>query len=233
MIDCILIEDEPIAKQGIEKHIGQIPFCNLKASFNHAMPALAYLLENEVDLVISDINMPGLNGIDFLKGLSKKPHFIFITDKVAHAADMYDLEVFDFIRKPYRFDRLMRSLLRYKVTFSKQRLDVDKGRNTFYTLKDKYMNYLIPYDQIQYIEGDQEYIKIQTIDKEHLTINSLKKMIDVLPTKMFMRIHKSYIVNLNYIKAVAHDKVVMRNNIKDLPLGKTYKEAVFKELNLR
>ncbi|WP_343558931.1 LytTR family DNA-binding domain-containing protein [Sphingobacterium sp.] len=95
------------------------------------------------------------------------------------------------------------------------------------------MNYLIPYDQIQYVEGDQEYIKIQTIDKEYLTINSLKKMIDVLPAKMFMRIHKSYIVNLNYIKAVSHDKVVMRNNIKDLPLGKTYKEAVFKELNLR
>lgn len=127
----------------------------------------------------------------------------------------------------------MRSLLRYKVTFSKQRLDIDKGRNTFYTLKDKNMNYLIPYDQIQYVEGDQEYIKIQTIDKEYLTINSLKKMIDVLPAKMFMRIHKSYIVNLNYIKAVSHDKVVMRNNIKDLPLGKTYKEAVFKELNLR
>lgn len=234
MINCILIEDEPLAKQGIEKHIQQIPFCILKASFDNAMQALPYLLENEIDLVISDINMPGLNGIDFLQGLSNRPHFIFITGMADYAADSYDLEVFDFIRKPYRFDRLLKSLTRFQDFFSKQDVvDGVKSMNAHYTLKDKYMNYLIPYDQILFIEGEKEYIKLHTLEKEYLTINSLKKTIEVLPRDKFMRVHKSFIINLSFVKAVGPDKIIMKGSIKDIPLGVTYREDVFKEFNLR
>ncbi|WP_336838226.1 LytTR family DNA-binding domain-containing protein [Sphingobacterium siyangense] len=232
MINCILIEDEPLAKQGIERHLAEIPFCNLHQSFDNAIQALPYVMANRIDLIISDINMPGLNGIDFLKSLSKKPQFIFITGMADYAADSYDLEVFDFIRKPYTFDRLMKSLLRFREQLSKQQLTGANAKSGFFTLKDNYMNYLIPYEQIQYIEGDREYIKINTVEKQYLTINSLKKIINVLPSELFMRVHKSYIVNVELVKAVGPDKLMMRGSIKDIPLGVTYRDEVFKKWNL-
>lgn len=233
MINCILIEDEPLAKLGIEKHLSEIPFCNLQASFDNALQALPYVMSNDIDLIISDINMPGLNGIDFLKSLSKSPKFIFITGMADYAADSYDLEVFDFIRKPYTFDRLMKSLVRFKELIDKNQMTELKSPIGYFTLKDNYMNYLIPYEQIQFIEGDREYIKINTVEKQYLTINSLKKVIDLLPSAIFMRVHKSYIVNLQLVKAVGPDKLIMRGSIKDIPLGVTYREEVFKKWNLR
>ena len=233
MINCILIEDEPLAKQGIQKHLAEIPFCNLLESFDNAILALPYVMTNNIDLIISDINMPGLNGIVFLKSLSKKPHFIFITGMADYAADSDDLEVFDFIRKPYAFERLMKSLLRFKEHHSKQQAIGMNAKSGLFTLKDNYMNYLIPYDHIQYIEGDREYIKINTVEKQYLTINSLKKIINVLPSGIFMRVHKSYIVNVELVKAIGPGKLMMRGSIKDIPLGVTYREEVFKKWNLQ
>lgn len=232
MINCILIEDEPLAKLGIETHLSEIPFCNLKASFDNALQALPYVMSNDIDLIISDINMPGLNGIDFLKSLSKKPKFIFITGMADYAADSYDLEVFDFIRKPYTFERLMKSLVRFKELVTSKPVKDLKSPNGYFTLKDNYMNYFILYEQIQYIEGDREYIKINTVEKQYLTINSLKKVIGLLPSDIFMRVHKSYIVNLHLVRAVGPDKLIMRGSIKDIPLGVTYREEVFKKWNL-
>lgn len=232
MINCILIEDEPLSKLGIEKHLREIPFCNLKASFDNPIQALPYVRGNDIDLIISDINMPGLNGIDFLKSLSKNTPFIFITGMADYAAESYDLEVFDFIRKPYTFDRLMKSLARFDDLLTNQQRAESKSSSEYYTLKDNYMNYLIPYDQIQFIEGDREYIKINTVEKQYLTINSLKKVIEVLPSDKFMRVHKSYIVNLQLVKAVGPDKLLMRGSIKDIPLGVTYRDEVFKKLHL-
>lgn len=233
MINCILIEDEPLAKQGIEKHVMQIPFCNLKASFENGIEALSYLMNNEVDLIISDINMPGLNGMEFLKSLMKRPYFIFITGMADYAAESYDLEVFDFIRKPYTFDRLLKSLVRLNDVISRQDQDSVKQQTGCYNLRDKYMNYLIPYELIQFIEGDREYIKINTVEKEYLTINSLKKIIEFLPSDIFLRVHKSYIINIKLARAVGPDKIVMKGSIKDIPLGSTYREEVFKKMNLR
>lgn len=232
MIDCILIEDEPLAKQGIEKHILQIPFCNLIDSFDNALDAFDYLRNNEVDLVISDISMPGMNGLELLKSLPKRPHFIFITGMGNYAADSYDLEVFDFIRKPYTFDRLMKSLVRFEDLFFKKDKILKESNNCF-TLKDKYMTYLIPYAEIQYIEGEKEYIKVNTVEKEYLIINSLKKVVEVLPSSLFMRVHKSYIINMQLVKAVGPEKIIMKGSIKDIPLGVTFREEVFKRLNLR
>ncbi len=232
MINCILIEDEPLAKQGIEKHIQQIPFCNLRESFDNALEAFEYLRNHEVDLVISDISMPGMNGLELLKSLPKRPHFIFITGMGDYAADSYDLEVFDFIRKPYTFDRLMKSLVRFENLFFKEDKAINEYNNCF-TLKDKYMTYLIPYGEIQYIEGEKEYIKVNTVEKEFLIINSLKKVVELLPTGQFMRVHKSYIINMQLVKAVGPEKIIMKGSIKDIPLGVTYREEFFKKLNLK
>ncbi|MEH6305697.1 LytTR family DNA-binding domain-containing protein [Olivibacter sp. CPCC 100613] len=229
MIRCILIEDEPLARKGISEHIAQISFVSLEASFETAMDAIVFLSKNNVDVIISDINMPGINGVDFLKSLSKKPLFIFITAKPDYALESFELEVFDYILKPYSFERLFKSLSRAQTRLSQNEVTEKVEVGTF-AIKDNYRNYLVSYHEIQYIEGDREYIRISTIEREFLIIYSLKKISNDLPLNMFIRTHKSYIINRNFVRAVDPDKVIMKGSIKDIPIGVTYRNEVYKRL---
>ncbi|WP_134088857.1 LytTR family DNA-binding domain-containing protein [Olivibacter sp. XZL3] len=229
MVQCILIEDEPLARKGISQHITQIPFVHLEASFENAMEAIVFLSKHEVDIVISDINMPGVNGVDFLKSLSKRPLFIFITGRPDYALESFELEVFDYILKPYSFERLFKALSRAQTHLSKREAAEKVEVGTF-TIKENYRNYLVPYEEIQYIEGDKEYIRISTIEREFLIVYSLKKITNDLPLDIFIRTHKSYIVNKAFVRAVDPDKVIMKGSIKDIPIGTTYRDEVYKKL---
>ncbi|MGK9119034.1 LytR/AlgR family response regulator transcription factor [Olivibacter jilunii] len=231
MVRCVLIEDEPLARKGIEDHLKQIPFINLLASYENAMEALSFLMANEVDLVLSDINMPGINGIEFLKSLAKPPLFVFITGRGDYAAESYELEGFDFILKPYSFERLLKSMTRVATALSKKevlaRTRITSGK---FAIKDKYRNHLVPYKQILYFEGEKEYVRIVTTEKDYVIIGSLKKIAEELTQDIFIRVHKSYIINRDYVRAIDPDKILMRGSIKDIPLGVTYRDEVYREL---
>lgn len=229
MLRCIIIEDEPLARKGISEHITQIPFVSLEASFETAMDAIVFLSKNNIDVVISDINMPGINGVDFLKSLSKKPLFIFITGRADYALESFELEVFDYILKPYSFERLFKALSRAQSHLTRNDV-VEKVQTGTFAIKDNYRNYLVPYHEIQYVEGDREYIRISTTEREFLIIYSLKKITNDLPQDVFLRTHKSYIINKNFVRAVDPDKIIMRGSIKDIPIGVTYRDEVYKKL---
>src|SRR5690606_21678521 len=205
MLRCIIIEDEPLARKGISEHITQIPFVSLEASFETAMDAIVFLSKNNIDVVISDINMPGINGVDFLKSLSKRPLFIFITGRADYALESFELEVFDYILKPYSFERLFKALSRAQSHLTRNDV-VEKVQTGTFAIKDNYRNYLVPYHEIQYVEGDREYIRISTTEREFLIIYSLKKITNDLPQDVFLRTHKSYIINKNFVRAVDPDK---------------------------
>ncbi|MFC0320334.1 MULTISPECIES: LytR/AlgR family response regulator transcription factor [Olivibacter] len=229
MLRCIIIEDEPLARKGISEHITQIPFVSLEASFETAMDAIVFLSKNNIDVVISDINMPGINGVDFLKSLSKRPLFIFITGRADYALESFELEVFDYILKPYSFERLFKALSRAQSHLIRNDV-VEKVQTGTFAIKDNYRNYLVPYHEIQYVEGDREYIRISTTEREFLIIYSLKKITNDLPQDVFLRTHKSYIINKNFVRAVDPDKIIMRGSIKDIPIGVTYRDEVYKKL---
>ncbi|MCL4642050.1 MULTISPECIES: LytR/AlgR family response regulator transcription factor [Olivibacter] len=229
MLRCIIIEDEPLARKGISEHITQIPFVSLEASFETAMDAIVFLSKNNIDVVISDINMPGINGVDFLKSLSKRPLFIFITGRADYALESFELEVFDYILKPYSFERLFKALSRAQSHLTRNDV-VEKVQTGTFAIKDNYRNYLVPYHEIQYVEGDREYIRISTTEREFLIIYSLKKITNDLPQDVFLRTHKSYIINKNFVRAVDPDKIIMRGSIKDIPIGVTYRDEVYKKL---
>lgn len=229
MVSCILIEDEPLARKGIAEHINQIPFVRLEAIFENAMEAITFLNEKDVDVILSDINMPGINGVDFLKTLSKRPLFIFITGRADYAVESFDLEVFDYILKPYSFERLFKALSRAQAHLFKKEVP-EKVETGKFTIKENYRNYLVPYDEIQYVEGDKEYIRISTIEREFLIIYSLKKITNDLPAEIFIRVHKSYIVNKSFVRAVDPDKIIMKGSIKNIPIGVTYRDDVYKQL---
>ena len=228
-MSCILIEDEPLARNGIAEHINQIPFVRLEAIFENAMEAITFLNEKDVDVILSDINMPGINGVDFLKTLSKRPLFIFITGRADYAVESFDLEVFDYILKPYSFERLFKALSRAQAHLLKKEVP-EKAETGKLTIKENYRNYLVPHDEIQYVEGDKEYIRIYTIEREFLIIYSLKKITNDLPADIFIRVHKSYIVNKAFVRAVDPDKIIMKGSIKNIPIGATYRDEVYKQL---
>lgn len=231
MVKCVLIEDEPLARKGIEDHLKQIQFINLLASYENAMDAISFLMTNEIDLILSDINMPWLNGIEFLKSLANPPLFVFITGRGDYAAESYELEGFDFILKPYSFERLLKSMTRVAAALSKKEISsrarIDTGK---FAIKDKFRNHLVPYQQILYFEGEKEYVRIVTIDKTFVIVGSLKKIAAELPLDVFIRVHKSYIINREYVSAIDPDKILMQGSIKDIPLGVTYRDMVYREL---
>lgn len=227
MIRCIVIEDEPLAMQRLVQDLKKIAFVRLLASFENAIEAISYLGDHEVDLVLSDIDMPGVSGVELLKALPKRPTFIFITGKDEYAVESYDLEVFDYIVKPYPFERLLKALTRVRLLLSPAagRMAIQTGH---FALKENSRNHLIPYEQIQYIEGEKEYIRVSTTEKEYVIVYSLKKILHDLPEEMFMRVHKSYIINKNYVKAVDPDKTIMKGSIKNIPIGVTYRDEIYR-----
>lgn len=231
MIRCILIEDEPVARIAVEEQLKHIPFVALLASFDNPIPAIAFLLEYEIDLVLSDIKMPGLSGVDFLKSLTHRPLFIFITGNPEYAAQSYELEVFDYIVKPFPFERLLKSLSRAQAFLSAKGDQKTENAGQL-TIKENYRNYLVPFEDIYYLEGSKEYIKVVTQEREYLMIDSLKSMENTLPKDSFARVHKSYIINLGFVKALDPDKVIMKGSIKDIPLGATYRDGVYRKLGV-
>lgn len=229
MLKCVVIEDEPLALNGIKQDLRRIPFVQLEGGFENAMEAIPFLINKKVDLVLSDIKMPGINGVELLKSLPKRPLFVFITGIGDYALESYDLEVFDYIMKPYSFPRLLKTLTRAKSLLSQSETALWR-EDDHLNIKEKYRNYLVPYNQIQYIEGDKEYIRISTLDREFYIIHSLKKIQEDLPDEVFIRVHKSYIINKGYIKAIDPDKIIMKGSIKGIPLGVTYRDEVYKKL---
>lgn len=230
MLKCILIEDEPLARKSIEGHLLKIGAIDLIASFENPLSASIFLMENEVDVIFSDIQMPEINGMDFLKTLKDPPLFIFITGNPEYAAESYDLAVFDYILKPLKFERLLASVTRaQKALATKERV---ANRQSKFLLRDNNRTYLLPHEDIVYIQGSREYVHLITLEKEFVFIKSLKEIITELPADSFMRVQKSFIVNLNYIKALETDKIILKGSFPSIPLGPGFRDDLLMRLGI-
>jgi DNA-binding LytR/AlgR family response regulator len=238
-ISCIIVEDEPLARNLLEQYLQKIPNLDLVKSFSNPLEALDFLHNNSVDLLISDIQMPDLTGINLLKVLPAKPLIIFTTAYPEYALEGYELDVMDYLLKPITFERFLQAIEKAKgrLQLSKQRDPQESDQSkSFIFVKDRTKLVKVKLEDIIYVEGLKDYIIIYTRDKRIVPLQTLKSFENQLPANQFIRIHNSYIVSFNAIEAIDKEKVEITPITYQtgsppksfLPISDTYRKA-FKE----
>jgi DNA-binding LytR/AlgR family response regulator len=222
MITCLAIDDEPLALQQLVAYISKVPFLELAAQCQSAMEARAFLEHDTVDAIFCDINMPDLNGMDFVKSLAAPPLVVFTTAYSEYAVEGFRVNAVDYLLKPFGLQDFQRAANRLKERLSESAA-ADSDNTLF--LKTDYRIVKVSIPDIRYIEAMSEYLKvwIQGEAKPIITLLSMKKMEERLPD-YFMRIHRSYIINLTMIQEVNKNRVIMDADTY-LPIGDMYKEA--------
>lgn len=227
MINCVVIDDEPLALEVVKKYIYKTPELQLEAVFSDPIEALDYLKKNSSDLIFLDIQMPGLNGIQLYKQLVQKPMVIFTTAYLEFAVDGFDLDAIDYLLKPFDQERFQRSI---KKAISRFKIASDESkalRKEFLYIHSDYKMIKIACEDIIFIEASNDYAKIHTSTQSYLTLLSMKAVLDKLPSDQFLRIHRSYIVSNAQISFTQFRKIGMINGI-ELPVGDTYRKEILK-----
>lgn len=235
---CIIIDDEPLALDLLEDDISKIPFLTLTHKFQSPFEALPLLKSGQVDLIFLDIQMPDITGLEFLKSLETKPLVIFTTAYDQYALDGYKLDVIDYLLKPIPFDRLLKAAGKAQDYFTAR----NSTQGTHHSQSDEpYPDYIfvksgydilkINISDILFIEGLKDYVKIFVPPHPILTLMNLKAIVDKLPPNKFIRVHRSYIVAIEKIKAIRKNKIIIDD--KEIPIGEHYKEAFFQLINER
>ena len=229
MIRCLAIDDEPLALQQLTTYIQKVPFLELAAQCQSALEARKFLEQDTVDAIFCDINMPDLNGMDFVKSLQAPPLIVFTTAYSEYAVEGFKVNAVDYLLKPFGLDDFRRAANRIKerleiVSTNTQHPTPNTQPDTLF-VKTDYRMVKISIADIRYIEGMSEYLKIylEGEDKPIITLLSMKKIESRLPEN-FMRIHRSYIVNLHKIQGVNKNRIIMDAETY-LPVGDMYKES--------
>lgn len=230
MIRCLAIDDEPLALQQIAAYINKVPFLELAAQCQSALEARQFLSDDRVDAIFCDINMPDLNGMDFVKSLTAPPLVVFTTAYSEYAIEGFKVNAVDYLLKPFGMQEFMRAANRLQERLSIPASAPAETDDTLF-LKTDYRIVKVNIPDIRYVEAMSEYLKvwIEGEAKPIITLLSMKKMEERLPDN-FMRIHRSYIINLDKIQEVNKNRVIMDADTY-LPIGDLYKEAFQAYLN--
>ncbi len=233
-LTCYIIDDEPLAIEVIENHVSKIDGLEVAATFQNAVKAFQALREQKVDVLFLDIQMPRLTGIEFLKTLKNPPKVIFTTAYREYALEGFELDVVDYLLKPISFDRFLRAV--DKVFDSHEPSNptfefIPESPETphFVFVPSEKKNIKICLEEIEFIESKRDYILIKTTKKEVLTHQTITYMEDRLPEAQFLRVHRSYIVNLKKIESWNHHEVEVGNVA--IPIGRTFKQNAVKKLS--
>jgi DNA-binding LytR/AlgR family response regulator len=225
-IKALIIDDEPLARNVIKEYAKKIPSLQILGECEDAICAHQMLQTKLVDLIFLDINMPKLSGIEFLKSLKNPPLVIFTTAYSEYAMDGYELNIIDYLKKPFSFERFCKAYFRAEeLLLLKKTATNNETENTqseFIFIKSDKKSIKVNITDISYIEGLGDYIKVYINDKKLVTNLSMKKIENLLPAKLFYRIHKSYIISINKIESIEGNMVKI-NNIK-LPIGNSYRQ---------
>ena len=224
MIRCLAIDDEPLALQQIAAYINKVPFLELAAQCQSALEARQFLSDDRVDAIFCDINMPDLNGMDFVKSLTAPPLVVFTTAYSEYAIEGFKVNAVDYLLKPFGMQEFMRAANRLQERLSSPASAPAETDDTLF-LKTDYRIVKVNIPDIRYVEAMSEYLKvwIEGEAKPIITLLSMKKMEERLPDN-FMRIHRSYIINLDKIQEVNKNRVIMDADTY-LPIGDLYKDA--------
>ncbi len=227
---CILIDDEPLAREGLADLIGQIPTLTVLGAFSNAREAGEFLTINPVDLLLLDIQMPELNGLDFARSLTTRPLLIFTTAYPQFALDSYELDAVDYLLKPIRRARLEKAIQKadhYRRLLQEvQRQDDSVHSDHFFVRADR-RYHKVMFSDVLFIKGLKDYVIIHTKDKKLITAMNIKTVSQHLPTAQFLRVSKSFLVNTTYITAFDSTNVYLGD--EEIPFGAVYRDSFLEQ----
>ncbi len=227
-IRCIVIDDEPLAIEILESYIEKIPYVELAGKFSNAIDALQYLKSNKVDLMLLDIQMPELTGMQLMKVLDNPPQVIFTTAYDSFAIKSYELDAVDYLLKPIEFDRFLKAIEKsWKRIERGQSLEVNKvdqrsTKDTFIFIKTEHRVQRVEISEILYIEGMKNYLRVVTRTDKFMTLQNFKSICELLPVNQFMRVHKSFVVAVDKIDSIERSRIRIGKQL--IPIGDTYKK---------
>ncbi|MGQ7946359.1 LytR/AlgR family response regulator transcription factor [Flavobacterium sp. WC2509] len=235
---CVIIDDEPLAVDLLVEFVGRVDSLELVTTFTNAIDAISIINQTEIDLIFLDIEMPHFSGIDFINAIEKKPLIIFTTAYSDYAVEGFNLGAVDYLVKPIPFNRFLKAVLRAQQTFAPKSLPATNPtinspeiEHDFMFVRAEYENVKINFTDILFIEGLKDYVKIYTTDNKYtLTLISLIKLENLLSSKGFARIHRSYIINIKHVKSIQKNKVLITD--KRLPISESYKNSFFEKINI-
>ena len=241
MIRCIAIDDEPLALAQISSYINKVPYLELVGRCRDATEALKVLRQTQVDLMFVDINMPDLNGLDFVRSLEEPPKVIFTTAYSHYAVDGYKVQAVDYLLKPFGLSDLEAAAER-----ARQRIESETSaygfvpqptsaieQDGYFYVKNDYRIVRIVIDDIRYVESMGEYVRIfvEGQDRPFMPLLSMKRIEEILPSDHFMRVHRSYIVNLRRVTDITRQRIIFGE--VQIPIGDSYKQALLDHINAR
>jgi DNA-binding LytR/AlgR family response regulator len=230
---CLIVDDEQLARRLLKEFVSKIPMLELKGMCKSPLEAMDILSSQHIDIMFLDIQMPDITGVEFIKSLQHKPATIFTTAYSEYALEGYQLDVIDYLVKPFPLDRFIKAVnkaieyidLKRNATNSNQQKDTDSNH---LLLHADHKIYKVALDDIKYIEGLKEYVSYYTSEKRIIVLQSLKSIEESLPSDKFIRVHRSYIVPINKIKTLDGNQVQIGDKL--IPIGRSYKEDVMKRV---
>lgn len=243
MIKCIIVDDEPLALVQLEKYVQRVPFLENMKSCSCAAEALEFLSCENVDVMFVDINMPDINGVQLVRSLARPPMVVFTTAYSEYAIEGFRLDAVDYLLKPIGFDEFLKAANKvqrmYALNSGAQEpfaeLHAEEGvcRDCLF-VKSDYRVLRVPVDSIKYVESMSEYVRIYVDgnSKPIVSLLSMKKIEDSLPAESFMRVHRSFLVNLNKVKEVSKMRIMYDGELY-IPIGEMYKEKFFEYIESR
>ena len=231
-ISCIIIDDEPLALQLIEGYVDKTPFLDLKGKFSNAFDAILFLNNEKTDLVFLDVQMPDLNGLELSKKIKDNTRIVFTTAFEEYAIEGFKVEALDYLLKPFNYDDFFSASLKalrwFELVNSPDKQS--SPQDDYIYVKSEYKHIKIILNDIIYIEGLKDYVKIwlRNAEKPVLSLMSLKSLENELPTNTFMRVHRSFIVNLNNIETIERGQIIMDN--ARITIAEQYRDAFYKHI---
>ncbi len=226
IINCIIIEDEPLAMERTKDYVLKMPFLNLVSTFESGLLALDFIRSNKIDLILLDINMGELSGIQLLESTKFSGQVIITTAYPEYALKGYELSVTDYLLKPFTFERFVQAINKAHANLLKTETNNDK-RSVF--IKTEYRLEHVALSDILYIEGMRDYRRVHTIHKKIMTLQTFKEFEKEIPNDILCRVHKSFMVALDKIESVERDRIKIKEKI--IPISETYKQLFFQKIN--
>jgi two-component system LytT family response regulator len=225
MINCIIVDDEPLARQLIETYIDQIPGIESLGSYQTAKEAFEALHNQDIDVIFLDIDMPGINGLNFIRSLKKSPKVVFITAYAEYAVDAFEIEALDYLVKPVTFERFLKAIQKTGITRSEP---VQSPDISYIFLKADRKLVKVFFQDIRYIEASGDYLKVHTTARNYVVYMTMGKIESLLPASKFIRVHRSTIVNTLFIQGIENNFIKLDN--VEIVIGQTYWENLLKWL---
>lgn len=234
-MNCIIVDDEPLAREAIELLVKDIPFLKLTGSFNNAASAAKFMEESLVDLIFLDIQMPGITGLEFAKTISKRTLIIFTTAYSEYALDSYEVDAIDYLIKPVdpaRFKKAVDKALSYhSLLLQEEKENIESGDDEYFFVRSERKYFKVNFEDILFVEGLKDYVILQLSEQRIITHISLKAISELLPKRLFLRVNKSYIVNTEKIEAFDNNDLFIKSY--EIAIGSSYRERFFEEFVTR